>query len=241
MGFKTLSIFPDLMINSNFYKSLIVLFTCAVTRAVHLEVVPNLTIPSFICALKRFISRRCIPNLIISDNGTFFKNEEVRFSEELTRMNISWKFIAAASPWWGGSWERLVQSVKRSLQKIFFRSTVDYEELVTIVTEIKGIINCRPLTYIYNDNTEEVVTPSHLIYGCRLLLKLSNDKPDNFSLENLTRRTKYLHTLLQHYWNRWKLQYLNELREYHRCGKEEDTHINVSDIVLVEDPTLKQK
>ena len=68
-----------------------------------------------------------------------------------------------------------------------FRSTVNYEETVTIVTEIEGIINCRPLTYIYNDNTEEVVTPSHLIYGRRLLSKPSNDKPGNFSVENLTR------------------------------------------------------
>ena len=47
---------------------------------------------------------------------------------------------------------------------------------------------------------------------------------------------QYLHTLIQHYWNRWKLEYLNELREYHRRGKEEDTRINVDDIVLVEDP-----
>ena len=51
---------------------------------------------------------------------------------------------------------------------------------------------------------------------------------------------KYLHTLIQHYWNRWKLEYLNELREYQRCGKEEDTRITVGDIVLVEDPTLKR-
>ena len=182
-------IFDD--INSNcFYNSQIALFTCAVTRAVHLEVVPNLTAPSFICALKRFISRTGIPNLIISDNGTCFKNEEVRLSEELTRMNIFWKFIVAASPWWGGFWECLVQSVKRSLRKILFRSTVNYEELVTIVTEIEGIINCRHLTYLYNDNTEEAVTSSHLIYGRRLLSKLGNDKSDNFNVENLTRRMK---------------------------------------------------
>ena len=129
--------------------------------------------------------------------------------------------------------------MKRSLRKILFRSTVNYEELVTIVTEIEGIINCRPLTYIYNDNTE-VVIPSHLIYGRRLFSKPSNEKSDKFNVENLTRRMKYLYTLIQHYWNRWKLKYLNELREYHRCGKEEDTCINIGDIVLVEDPTLKR-
>ena len=128
-----------------------------------------------------------------SDNGTCLKNEEVRLSEELTRMDMSWKFVVAASPWWGGFWEHLVQSVKRSLRKILFQSTVNYEELVTIVTEIEGIINCIPLTYIHNDNTEEVVTPSHLICGRQLLSKPNNDKPDNFNVENLSRRMKYTH------------------------------------------------
>ena len=159
----------------------------------------------------------------MSDNGTCFKNEEVRFSEELTRMNICWKFIVAASPWWRGFWERLVQSVKRSLRKILFRSTENYEELVTIVTEIEGTITCRPLIYIYNDNAEEAVTPSHLIYGRRLLSKPSNDKPDNFNVENLTRRMKYLHTLIQEpvetwifKWTPWIPQ-MRERRHTHKC------------------------
>ena len=110
---------------------------------------------------------------------------------------------------------------------------------MTIVTEIEGMINCRPLSYNDNDNWEEVVAPSHLIYGRWILSKPSNDKPDNFNVENLTRWIKYLHTLMQNYWNRWKLEYLNELREYHRCAKEKEIHINAGNIVLVEDPTLK--
>ena len=51
---------------------------------------------------------------------------------------------------------------------------------------------------------------------------------------------KYLHTLTQHYQNRWKLEYLNEVRQYHRCGKEVDTSINVADTVLVENTALKR-
>ena len=61
----------------------------------------------------------------------------------------------AALPSWGGFWERLVQFVKRSLRKILFRSTVKFEKLVAIVTEIVRIINCRSLSYLYNDNTKE--------------------------------------------------------------------------------------
>ena len=88
------AIFNDIG-NNYLNKSPKVLLTCAVTKKVHLELVPNLTASSFICALKLFISRRGIPNLVISDNGTCFK---VRLSKELTRMNISWEFIVAAFP-----------------------------------------------------------------------------------------------------------------------------------------------
>ena len=51
---------------------------------------------------------------------------------------------------------------------------------------------------------------------------------------------KYLHTIIQYYWNCWKINCLKELREYHRCEEEVDTRIIVGDIVLVEDPVLKR-
>ena len=66
---------------------------------------------------------------MISDNATCFKNEEVKLSEELTSLQIKWKFIIEASPWSGGFWERLAQSTKQILRKSLFRATVTYEEL----------------------------------------------------------------------------------------------------------------
>ena len=127
------------------FKVHIVLYTCAATRAVHLDLVPDTGASSFIRSLKRFIGRRGIPNLI-SDNATCFKNEEVKLSEELVIQGIKWKFIVETSPWWGGFWECLIRSMKRSLNRIF-HSSVNYEELLTIVIEIEGIMNSRPLTY----------------------------------------------------------------------------------------------
>ena len=49
------------------------LFTCYVTRAVHLDVVPNQSTPAFIRCLKRFVARRGLPRRFISDNGKTFK------------------------------------------------------------------------------------------------------------------------------------------------------------------------
>ena len=183
----------------------VALYTCATTRAVHLDLVPDTSASSFIKSLKRFISRGGIPYLMISDNVSF-KSEEVKLSEELISIQIKWKFITEASPWWSGFWERLVLSTKRTLRKSLFRATVTYEELLTLIVEIEGILNCRPITYVYNDEFSEPVIPSHLIYGYRILpTKSINDQNllenEQFSTCNLSKRIKYLHNLLESYWN----------------------------------------
>ena len=56
------------------------LFTCLVTRGVHLEVAHSLSTDSFIMSLRRFIARRGKPTVIYSDNGTNFvgANHEIR-------------------------------------------------------------------------------------------------------------------------------------------------------------------
>ena len=68
------------------------------------------------------------------------------------------------SPWWGGVFERLIWSVKRCLKKIVGRATLTHEELLTVITEIE-MINCRPLSYVTQDDLEEPITPSHLLVG----------------------------------------------------------------------------
>ena len=161
-------IFSDIVLQS-FYKVEIVLLTCAATPAVHLDIVPDYSATSFVKSLKRFIASRGIPNLFLSENAIHFKNDEVKLSQELFKLNIKWHYIIEASPWWGGFWERLVQTVKRTLRKILGRATVNYEDLLTIINEIEGMINSRPLVYVNTDDVHEILTPEHLIYG-RLIL-----------------------------------------------------------------------
>ena len=170
--------------NVNMFNVHIVLYTCAATRAVHLDVVPDVGASSFFRSLKIFISRRGVPNLMISENAScFIKNEEVKLSEEMGTLGIKWKFIVEASPWWRGGGARLIKSMKRSLNRVIFRSSVNYEELLTIVIEIEGIMNSRPLPYI-NSDIEEILTPGILLMGKRILnqnvnelSEESNDKP----------------------------------------------------------------
>ena len=130
------------------------------------KLVPDLSSIAFVNCLKRFIGRRGIPKLVVSDNAKTFKCST--FKAFLSRYNISWKFNVPRAPWWGGFFERLVRSVKRCLKKVMGSSKVNYEEFETLLVEVEGILNSRPLTYVSEEFLHSL-TPSSLCVGRRLL------------------------------------------------------------------------
>ena len=204
-------------------KVYILLMTCASTRAIHLEITRGLSVSAFLLAFRRFVSRRGLPATLISDNAKTFMSasndlKKIVHSEEVLRYlatnRVTWKFIADRAPWWGGFWERMVKTVKVSLKKAIGRAILSYDELITIITEIESIINARPLTYVYDD-TESVsypLTPSHLISGRRITNMDSSRHFEEASTNNsLTRRAKHHPTLLRHFTNDWRRNYLLNL------------------------------
>ena len=136
-------------------KVWICLYTCCVTRAIHLDLVPSLTASAFMRSLRRFSARRGTPLLMVSDNGKTLKSA----AREITKLmndpavkqyfanaRMKWTFSLEKAPWWGGIFERLVRSVKRCLKKTIGGATLTYEELLTVVVEVEMILNCRPLS-----------------------------------------------------------------------------------------------
>ena len=107
----------------------------------------------------------------------------------------------------------------RCLKKSVGKNCLFYDELLTLVTEV---LNSRPLTYVSSEDIEEPLTPSHLLGGYRILTLPDPPIPDDqdYSPEGLTRRMSHLSRILQHFWNRWKREYLLELREFHCTCKE---------------------
>ena len=63
----------------------------------------------------------------------------------------------------------MFQSVKRNLRKTLKNARLNYEELTTVLAEVEAVMNSRPLTYLYSDDINEALSPSHLIFGKRLL------------------------------------------------------------------------
>ena len=94
-------------------KTYICGFVCLAVKAVHLELVSDLSTEAFLSCLRRFISRRGLPTLMWSDNGTNFvgaekeikelyqfwqrENTQQSFSRFLTDQRIEWKPPSSSS------------------------------------------------------------------------------------------------------------------------------------------------
>ncbi|GBO18374.1 hypothetical protein AVEN_130645-1 [Araneus ventricosus] len=155
-------------------KQYILLITCAVTRSVHLELVGDMTTDTFLLAFRRFISRRGLCSVVISDNARTFKRAELEIKRIWNILNhpdvknfysfngIKWQYIVERAAWWGGFYERMVRTVKTALRKTLGKSCLTVEQLLTVLIEIEGMINSRPITYVGSDTEEPTaLTPAH--------------------------------------------------------------------------------
>ena len=123
----------------------------------HLELVKDLSAPTFTRSLRRFTARRWAPALIISGNLKTFKATK-RFMESLHNDNtvknfllirrIKWHFNLELSPWQRGMFERLIGSTKRCLPRALGSARLTYDESSTILIEVEAILNARPLAFI---------------------------------------------------------------------------------------------
>ncbi|GFU41209.1 putative RNA-directed DNA polymerase from transposon X-element [Trichonephila clavipes] len=216
-------------------KAWIVLFTCAVFRAFHLELITSLSTTNFIQAMRRFIARRGRISVMYSDNGTNFTdlNNALRqldwttIETEFRVHEIRWKFNPPSSPWWGGFWERLIGILKDLLRKNLGRSCLSYEELQTLVCECESVMNSRPLTYIPEEQELKTLTPSMFLQDIPL-----NDVPDFDQIQktNIVLRWRYIQKVRKNLKQRFKREYLGFLRS--SVIKREDK-INEGDIVLI--------
>lgn len=165
-------------------KVYLALYTCASSRAVHLDITPDLSADAFLRRFRRCISRRGIPKHVRSDNAKNFQSVSKRLSrlfdlpevqQFLAKRRVQWRFQLPRTPWWGGLFERMIKSAKRCLKKMLGGAKVTYDELLTMVVEEEAILNSRTLTYVYPDDVDEQLIPSHLVTG-RRLLSIPDDK-----------------------------------------------------------------
>ncbi|XP_068206275.1 uncharacterized protein [Palaemon carinicauda] len=232
-------------------KAYIVLFTCRVTRGIHIELVKDLSCDSFLMVFRKFCNRQGFPSLMPSDNATTFVSASVYLKnmaesslvqEHLNAIECKLKFIPARAPWFGAIWERLIGLLKTCLKKVIGQAFLSFSELPCVVTELEAIINDRPLSYTPGDLDQlDILTPNHLILGPRLrsfpreVIDWKDENKDPLYGENkdVGKRFLYITKKCDDLRKRWEREYLTSLRETHLVGIRHESWPKMGDVVLI--------
>lgn len=237
----------EIKVKRSTVKRYVMVFTCLVTRAVHLEVAASLDTDSCINAIRRFVSRRGDVEFIRSDNGTNFVGAKHELQKEFEKLNkskvsqfcagknITWKFNPPGASHFGGVWERIIRSVRQIMYGLLKEQNITFDEegLRTLCCEVENILNNRPLTQMSNDpNDLTYLTPNNLILnrsGATCPPGIF-EKGDNYT----QRKYKQIQYFAQMFWQRWRKEYVTLLnqRSKWQCPTR---NVQVGDIVLVAD------
>ncbi|XP_070527748.1 uncharacterized protein [Cardiocondyla obscurior] len=239
--------------NAKLSKAYIAVFVCFTVKAIHLELVSDLTSDAFLGAFKRFISRRGRPECVYSDNGTTFvgANKQIKEMYEFVRSDktqadvkhflsnkeIKWNFIPPHAPHFGGLWEAGVKSTKTHLSRVIGHANLTFEELQTTLCEIEAVLNSRPLVPLSADqNDYSCITPGHFLIGAALC---------SYPVADLTHipegrliQWQRVEQIRQHFWARWSSEYLHTLVQRTKWHDNKGEEIRIGQLVLIQQPKL---
>ncbi|XP_058810958.1 uncharacterized protein LOC131675834 [Topomyia yanbarensis] len=233
-------------------KAYVALFICLCIKAVHLELVSDLSTDRFLQALRRFVARRGKCTDIFSDNGTNFVGARNKLREFLILLNdkthrevvstayategIQWHFSPPSAPHLGDIWEAAVRSAKKHLLKVIGENPVSPEDFTTLLVQVERCLNSRPLTSMSEDpNDLEPLTPSHFLVGASLQA-LPEPNLENVQLNRLN-KWQLMQRKLQDFWRRWRREYLCQLQARTKRWKP-PVQIEVGKLVVIQDDNL---
>lgn len=227
-------------------KGYVAVFVCMATKAIHLELVSDLSTSAFIAALRRMAARRGMPEHIYCDNGSNFvgasrilqeEYQEIQqiFNEglqnELTDMEIKFHFNAPSWPSAGGLWESSVKSLKFHLKRTIGEQKLTFEEYSTLLSQIEACLNSRPLCALSEDPEDlNYLTPAHFLTNGPMLTLVETER-------DLRTRWQLTQKLLQDIWKRWRAEYLSQLTARSKW-RGPHNNININDVVIVHNENL---
>ena len=234
---------PLFAVDSPKKKLYICLFTCAVTRAVHLELTESLSLADFMMAFRRFVARRGVPSVVYSDNVRTFKGADTYLQRYFGHLAPRWRFMVPRAPWWGGMYERLVRSVKTALRKSLGQRSLSRIELETVLSEIEACVNSRPLTFVGDTlDSPNPLTSNHFLTGHSVGFRARElDDPSSVATARmLGERARLRLARLNKFWTVWSKEYLRNLpptiRKFRPQGK-----LCKGAVVLIEEDNMPRQ
>jgi len=234
------------------YKAYICVFVCFATKAIHLELVGDLSTAGFLGALKRFISRRGAIFELNSDCGSNFvganaelqkmlreaqtEKDVTELKDTLATEGIEWKFIPPGSPHFGGLWEAGVKATKYHLKRVVGEQVFTYEEMNSVLNGIEACLNSRPLSAISSEPEDyEALTLGHFLIG-EPLTTIPEGNLMNLPMNRLS-RWQLTQRMVQHFWDRWRNEYMNLLQNRPKWMQLEPD-LKIGDLVLIKEENM---
>lgn len=206
------------------------MITCLASRAVHIELLDDLTTSAFINGIRNVMAIRGPIRQIWCDQGTNF----VGAIPELSRAGLlEFKLNPPNASHMGGAWERMIKTAKNVLQSLMrsHGGRLDTSALRTLLYETMAIINSRPLS---------VVTEEDIPLSPNQLLTMKSDiilpPPSEFGDADIYSRKQWrsVQFLANEFWKRWRNEYLTYLQARQKwvTGKSD---AKIGNIVIIKD------
>ena len=228
-------------------KRYLCLFTCLLSRAVHLELAFGLDTDAFLSMFYRMVNRRGLPQEVVSDNGGNFvgaekelrelaKNlDEDKIQRSVANKGIRWHFNPPLAPHFGGVHEIMIKAAKRGIFAILGSADVNDEELMTAFTGAEALINSRPLTYQFANPSDDVpLTRNQFLYG-QIGGQFAPESVDDNKNLNIKKRWQRIQELVKHFWRRWMSEWVPNLNSRKKWFKTQRSP-QVGDFVLLISP-----
>jgi len=231
----------------------IAVFICFSSKAVHLELVEDLSSDIFISIFKRFIARRGLPQRVHCDNGTNFvgasrqlKELQEAFNQQATALRlfaseegVEFVFTPPRAPHFGGLWESAVKLAKHHLVRSVGNANISVSEMTTVLCKVEAVLNSRPIGANSNDpNDVCALTPGHLLVG-RAIRSLPQESAPDVPDNQLTclRRCQLLCAIKQRFWRAWSKEYCHSLQERTKWCHEQP-NLQVGQLVMIHDDNM---
>jgi len=224
-------------------------FTCLCSRAIHLEMLEDMSTDSFINSLRCFIAIRGAVKQLRCDQGSNFVGAKNEFKSALKTMDpervqrflaeqhCEFVMNAPSSSHAGGVWERQIRTVRNVLEATLglCPGRLDDPSLRTYLYEAMAIVNSRPLsvTQLNDASAPEPLTPNHVL---QMKSRVALPPPGSFVKEDLYLRKRWrrVQHLCEVFWGRWKGEYLLSLNERSKWNTPR-RNVRKGDIVMVVD------
>ncbi|XP_068209384.1 uncharacterized protein [Palaemon carinicauda] len=230
-----------------------ILFSCLVTRAVHIELIEEMSSSAFINALRRFISLRGQVKIFRSDRGTNFIGavdklridsinvEDGPFRKFLYNSGTTWIFNPSHSSHMGGAWERMIGITRRILDSMLLNHTgksLTHDVLNTFLTEVSAIINSRPLVPVSTDPENPLILTPTMLLTQKTDYIFTSDQLGDFNERDLHLvEWKRVQALASIFWSRWRKEYLPLLQQRQKWIEHRRDLVK-GDVVLLKDKNL---